>query len=107
MPAASSQMIHSRSMHARSATPVFVLGFSLGDTESAQSIPCPIGPFRSSFVPLVRQEFVKYLVRCRRRRPAHRSRRMVRGEMRGSGAMSTGREVASSSKSHETPLSEQ
>jgi len=69
MPAASSQMIHSRSMHARSATPVFVLGFSLGDTESAQSIPCPIGPFRSSFVPLVRQEVVKYLARFRRRRP--------------------------------------
>lgn len=82
MPAASSQMIHCGSMHARSANPVFVLRISIGATESARSIACLIGPFRSSFEPLVRQEVVKYLVRCRRRRPASRRRRMVRRDAR-------------------------
>jgi hypothetical protein len=106
MPGASSRMIYSCSMHARSAHPVFVLGISIGDTESAQSIPCLIGPFRSRFVSLVRQEVVACLVRCRKRSPAPRSRPVVRGEMRAIGAKSPGREVAKHTKSQETPLVE-
>jgi hypothetical protein len=111
IPAARSRMVHSGSMHARSANPVFAWEFSRGGTQSAQefaqSPPCLIGVFRSSFARLGRPEVVKYLVRCRRKHSAFPSRTMLRRETRPAGLRSTDREVVSSNQSQQTPLSEQ